>query len=61
MTDEGERKPLDKALQLEDITKWEQTMDDGMSRLQKYVALLFVETEYVAIAEAGKKMIWMTD
>ena len=40
VTDEGERKPLDEALQLEDTPKWEQTMDDGMSRLQKN-ALLF--------------------
>ena len=59
--DEGERKPLDEALQLEDTTKWEQAMDDGMSRLQKCVALSSVEAEYVAIAKAGKEMIWMTD
>ena len=32
-------------------------MDDGMSRLQKCV----VEAEYLALAEAGKEMIWMTD
>ena len=35
-------------------------MDDEMSRLQKCVALSFLEAEYVAIAEAEKKMIWMT-
>ena len=33
VTDEGRRKPLDEALQLNDTTKWEQAMDDGMSRL----------------------------
>jgi len=59
--DEEERKPLDEALQLEDTTKWEQAMDDGMSRLQKCVALLSAKAEYVAIAEAGMEMIWMTD
>ena len=32
-----------------------------MSRLQKCVALSSTEAEYVAIAEAGKKMIWMID
>ena len=46
---------------MEDTTKWEQAMDDGMSRLQKCVALSSAEAEYVAIAEAGKEMIWMTD
>ena len=61
MTDEGEQEPLDEALQLEDTTKWEQVMDDGMSRLHKCVALSSVEVEYLAIAEAGKEMIWMTD
>ena len=43
MTNEGERKPLDEALQLKDTTKWEQATDDGMSRLQKYVALSSTE------------------
>ena len=57
VTDEGKRKPLDEALELEDTTKWEQDMDDGMSRLQKCVALSSAETKYVALAEAGKKMI----
>ena len=64
MIDEGKRELLDEALQLEeldDTTKWEQAMDDGMSRLKKCVALSSVEAEYVAIVEAGKKMIWMTD
>ena len=36
-------------------------MNDGMSRLQKCVALSSVDAEYVAIAEAGKEMIWMTN
>ena len=36
-------------------------MDDEMSRLQKCVSLSSAEVKYVAIAEAGKKMIWMTD
>ena len=61
VTNEGERKPLDEALQLEDTTKWEQVIDDGMSRLQKCIALSSVEAAYVALAEARKKMIWMTD
>ena len=61
VTDEGERKPLDEALQLEDTTKWKQATDDGMSRLQKCAALSSAEAEYVAIAEAGKEMIWMPD
>ena len=52
MTDEREREPLDEALQLENTTKWEQAMDDEMSRLQKCVALSSAEAEYVAIAEA---------
>ena len=39
VTDEGERKPLDEALQLEDTAKWQQATDDGMSRLQKCVTL----------------------
>ena len=57
VTDEGKRKPLDEALQLEDTTKWEQAIDDGMSRLHKCVALSSAETEYVAIVEAGNEMI----
>ena len=61
MSDEGERKPLDEALQLEDTTKWEQATNDGMSILQKCVALSSAKAEYVAIAEVGKEMIWMTD
>ena len=32
-----------------------------MSRLQKCVSLSFTEAEYMAIAEAGKKMIWLAD
>ena len=36
-------------------------MDDGISRLKKCVALSFAEAKYVAIAEAGKEMTWMTD
>ena len=54
VTVEGEREPLDEALHLEDTTKWEQAMDDGMSRFQKCVALSSAETEYMAIAEARK-------
>ena len=30
-----------------------------MSKLQKCVSLSFIEAEYVAIAEAGKEMIWL--
>ena len=57
VTDEGKRKPLDEALQSNDTTKREQAMDDGMSRLQKCVALSSAKAEYVALAEAGKEMI----
>ena len=32
-----------------------------MSKLQKCVSLSSTEAEYVAISEAGKEMIWMTD
>ena len=32
-----------------------------MSRLQKCVSLSSTEAEYVAIAEAGKEMIWLVD
>ncbi|PHT91026.1 hypothetical protein T459_06139 [Capsicum annuum] len=32
-----------------------------MSKLQKYVSLSSTEAEYVAIAEAGKEMIWLAD
>ena len=32
-----------------------------MSRLQKCVSLSYTEAEYVAIAEAGKEMIWLAD
>ena len=32
-----------------------------MSRLQKCVSLSSSEAEYVAIAEAGKEMIWLAD
>ena len=32
-----------------------------MSMLQKCVSLSFTEAEYVAIAEAGKDMIWLAD
>ena len=32
-----------------------------ISRLQKCVSLSSTEAEYVAIAEAGKEMIWMAD
>ena len=32
-----------------------------MSRLQKCVSLSSTEVEYVAIAEAGKEMIWLAD
>ena len=60
-TDEGKPEPLDEALYMEDTTKWEQAMDDELSRLQKCVALSFAEAEYVTIVEAGKEMIWMTD
>ena len=61
VTDEGEREPFDEALQLENTTKWEQARDDGMSRLHKCVALSSTEAKYMAIAEAGKEIIWMTD
>ena len=46
---------------MEDTTKWEQATDDGMFRLQKCIALSSAEAEYVAMAEAVKEMIWMTD
>lgn len=29
------------------------------SRLQKCIALLTIETEYIAIAEANKELLWM--
>ena len=32
-----------------------------MSRLQKCISLSSIEAEYVAIAEAGKEMIWLED
>ena len=32
-----------------------------MFRLQKCVSLSSTEAEYVAIAEAGKEMIWLTN
>ena len=32
-----------------------------MSRLQKCVSLSFTEAEYMAIAEAGKELIWLED
>ena len=35
LTDEGEPKPFDETLQLEDTSKWEKVMNDGMSRLHK--------------------------
>ena len=35
LTDEGEPKFFDEALQVEDSTKWEQAMDDEMSSLEK--------------------------
>ena len=59
--DEGEPKPFVAVLQLDDTTKWEQAMDDGMSRLHKCVALSSTKAEYVAIAKTEKKMIWMID
>ena len=55
---------LDDALQLEDITKWEQAMDDEinwMSRLQICVSISSTEVEFVAIVKARKNMILMTD
>ena len=36
-------------------------MDDGISRLHKCIAISSIETEYVAIVEAGKEKIWITD
>ena len=39
----------------------DETTVSWISKLQKCVALSSTEAEYVAIAEAGKKMIWMTD
>ena len=61
LIDEGEREPLDETLKLEDTSRWEQVMDDGMFRLQICVALSSAEVEYVAIVEVGKEMIWMID
>ena len=49
---------------MEDTSKWEQVMNDGMSRVsrfQKHVALSSNEAKYVTITEAGKEMIWMTN
>ena len=43
---------------MEDTTKWEQAMDDRMSRLQK---MRCTKAKYVAIAEAGNERIWMTN
>ena len=57
LTDEGELESLDDVLHLEDTTKWGQVMDDGMSRLQKCVALSSTEAEYVAIPEARKEIL----
>ena len=37
------------------------TVVSWMSRLQKCVSLSSIEAEYVAIAEAGKEMIWLAD
>ncbi|KAF3665399.1 hypothetical protein FXO37_11029 [Capsicum annuum] len=37
------------------------TAMNWMSKLQKYVSLSSTEAEYVAIAEAGKEMIWLAD
>ena len=62
LTDEMKPEPFVDALQLDDTTKWEQVMNDEMSqtsRLQNYVAPN--ETEYMAIADAGKEMIGITD
>ena len=42
-------------------SKWEQAMDDGMSTLQKCVALSSTEAKYMEIAEAKEEMIWMVD
>ena len=40
---EGEPESLDDALQVEDTTKWEQVMDDGVFRLHKCVSLSSTE------------------
>ena len=37
------------------------TVVSWMSRLQKCITLSSTEAEYVAIAEAGKEMIWLAD
>ena len=37
------------------------TIVSWMSRLQKFVSLSSTEDESVAIAEAGKQMIWLAD
>ena len=37
------------------------TAVSSMSRLQKCISLSSTEAEYLAIAEAGKEMIWMAD
>ena len=37
------------------------TVVSWMSRLQKCVSLSSTKAEYVAIAEAGKEMIWLAD
>ena len=63
LTDEGELETLDEALQLENTTKWEQAIVDGMSwmsRLQNCVAPPSIKAEYVAIAEVENEMIWIT-
>ena len=56
-TDEGEPELFGETLQLEDTTKWEQAMDDGMLRFQKCIVISSTEVEYMAIAEAGKEMM----
>ena len=61
LIDEDEREPFNEILQLEDTSKWEQSRDDGMFKLHKCFTLSSTDVEYVAIAEVGKEMIWMTD
>ena len=56
LTNEVELEPFDEILKLKDTTKWEQVMDDRMSRLQKFISLSSIEAEYMTIVDAGKKI-----
>ena len=43
LTDEGELKSFDEALQVDDLIKWEQAMDDEMSSLEKNDTWVLIE------------------